>query len=767
MAKALKTIGAIAGVVALVPSPIQPFAQAIAVAATVGAAVLAKPPPARGSVSQIIIAPDAPTPYVMGEGYFGGVLRHDTAYGATLKKVVNPYRFMATVYSTGGPVDSISPRVDFLPPGAWYSGFLFADVQTGATPESNALAPQWAGAPGWPASAKLSGQAAIGWSFLFDREGKRFASGVPLLGAEGRWVKCYDPRLDSTQPGGAGAHRAGVEATYAWTANPALHAGTYALGRFQNGKRVFGMGLPAAAIDWLDVMAWANVCDANSWRMFGVVFEPGDRWANLKDICLAGGAVPVPGAKLAFSYSAPKVVLDTITEADLIDVPASVTAMQSFRDRINTVTPKYRSPLHNWEMIDADPVVNATFLAEDGEEKRQAWPFNFVRDANQAAQLAAYKIFDSRELSAITLPCHPRVRNYRPGDCLQLDIPKLALDTPAVIVGRTINPATLEVTLELIGETVAKHAWALGQTAVPPPSPALSQDAALRDDVGSILTTYPDGTPISDLQPAEAGSDVTKAIQGVAVVDVQYTFDGTVKAAQFPLGKTYKLVTSTGVEVTSGVTWAVSTTLGGWSGAAPTITGAGSGQLSISSGPNSASAQLRLTATFAGRQYASTIEVRQKLDDPPIPVSGGSTTATGPVSGTITSSGAWVNVTGELQASTGPGITNFDLTLANASLTPLNVQTAPIGSANFQLQALWWDGATWQTVGAVADSNPDPEVIDEGGFSSSTNGSVTCNRQKTGLTGSTTYKFKWQGRYTSGAAFSASISGTASIEGGT
>ncbi|MFG5445095.1 hypothetical protein ACFJZM_13600, partial [Enterococcus faecalis] len=84
----------------------------------------------------------------------------------------------------------------------------------GECPESTALAPQWAGATGWGSTSKLSGQAAIGWSFLFDKEGKRFASGLPQLGAYGQWVKVYDPRLDSTFPGGSGSHRVDDETTW-------------------------------------------------------------------------------------------------------------------------------------------------------------------------------------------------------------------------------------------------------------------------------------------------------------------------------------------------------------------------------------------------------------------------------------------------------------------------------------------------------------------------------------------------------------------------
>lgn len=461
-------------------------ASVVSAAASLGAQALTKPPNARGSVSQVLIQPDAPTPYVMGEGLFAGVLRHDVGYGPTLDKVPNPYRFMAIVYSLG-PVESISPRVDFAPVSGWFNGFLFTDVQTGQQPEPDALSPQWSGAPGWSAAHKLSGLAAIGWSFLFDKKGKRFASGIPPLAAEGKWVKIYDPRKDDTQPGGVGSHRLGDESTYEWSENPALHAAMYAYGRYQNGKRVFGIGLPADGIDWLTVIAWANVCDANAWTIFGVIYEPADRWVNLKDICYAGGAEPVPGGKLTFKYAAPRVALDTITIHDLTDDSRSLTAMQPYKDRLNTVIPKYRSAAHNWELVDAEPVVNDSFLADDGEEKRDVWPFNFVKKVDQAAELAAYRLFDTREIAPITLPCKPRMRYYLPGDCLHVTLEDMDLDTDAVVLSRDIEPVTMKVTLTLMGETPAKHAFCLGRTGVAPPTPALGQTAQDRDELAAEI----------------------------------------------------------------------------------------------------------------------------------------------------------------------------------------------------------------------------------------------------------------------------------------
>lgn len=525
MSKALKVIGTIAGAVALVATGVGAFAGAafaasatgatvaavatyaglVAGVAGIGAALLQKAPPARGSVSQVVIQADAPSPYVMGEGLFAGIVRHDTAYGPTLNKVPNPYRFIAALYCVAGPIHSITPYVDQGPVSSWYSGFLYTDTQLGATPEADALSPQWSGAPGWGASSKLSGKAAIGWSFKFDKDGKRFASGLPAISAYGKWVKVYDPRKDSTFPGGSGSHRIGVESTYEWSENPALHAGTYAFGRYQNAKRVMGVGLPKEAINWNAIAGWANVCDLNEWSIFGVVYEPGDRWANMRDICFAGGAEPVfSGGVLSFRYSAPKVPLDTITEVDLIDDNASVTAMASWRDRINSVVPKYRSPAHNWELIPASPVTVSSYVTEDGEIKSEEIPFNFVKKADQAEQLAAYRLVDGRELQPITITCGPRLFAYRPGECLHLTLPSLSLDTDAVILRRDFDPARMTVTFTLIGETPEKHDFALGKTGTAPATPALKQTGEERDELSSTVVIGVDGI---DGAPGAPGAD--------------------------------------------------------------------------------------------------------------------------------------------------------------------------------------------------------------------------------------------------------------------
>jgi hypothetical protein len=521
MSKVFKVVGTIAGIAALVAGTIATAgigtAAFAAVAGTVaaGAGIVssvsmlaaqatAKKPPAQGSLTQILILSSSPTPYLIGETYFGGVMRHDVGYGGKVSKVQNPYRQMPVVYSGCGPVQGLVgmyadfQQVPFSGAAAtgYYSGFMYRSVQLGATPEASALAPQWPGMPGWSGAHKLSGKAAILWGVKFDKEGEIFAGGVPQLGAIWQGVKVYDPRLDSTRPGGSGAHRITNEATWSYSQNPALHALTYAYGRYRSGKKIFGIGLPADSILIGNFTAWANVCDANSWRVGGIIFEPGDRWANLKRIMAAGSAEPIfAGGALSVKYDAPRVSLVTITGEDIVDADCSVRAMQTWRERFNTIVPKYRSAVHKWDYVESTAIVGAGYLAEDGEEKIDTYQIDLCQNKDQAAQLAAYRLVNGREISPINITLKPQFRFFRPGDMVTINEPELGLiNQDCVILRRSVDPQSFTVTFTLMSETAAKHDFALGRTGTAPPTPTLTSS---EDKDNTAQTNQPGGSAVN------------------------------------------------------------------------------------------------------------------------------------------------------------------------------------------------------------------------------------------------------------------------------
>lgn len=515
MSKVLKVVGTIAGVAALVAGTIATagvgtaaFAAAAGSVATYaglasGIAMLAsqataKKPAAQGSVTQITIAANSETPYLIGETYFGGVMRHDVGYGGKVGKVQNPYRGMVIVYSGCGPVQGLVQQyADFIAvpfsgdaATGYYAGFMYRDTQLGASPEASALTPQWPSMPGWGASHKLSGKAAILWGLKFDKDGKIYTSGVPQLGAVWQGVMAYDPTADSTRPGGSGTQRIDDETTWEYSENPRDHALSYIYGRRVSGKKIFGIGLAEDAIDIAAFTAWGNVCEANGWKVGGVIFEPGDRWANLKRIMAAGSAEPIfAGGVLSVKYDAPRVSLVTITPDNYADGPMRTKGMQSWRDRINTIVPKYRSGDHKWEYVESAAVTDAGYLAEDGEEKTDTYQIDLCQDKDQAAQLAAYRLVNGREMFPIERNLKPEFRFYRPGDMVTIDDPEGGLsEQDCVIVRRSVDPQTLAVRVVLMSETTAKHDFALGKTGTAPPTPTLL-DPADRDDVAGVNTS--------------------------------------------------------------------------------------------------------------------------------------------------------------------------------------------------------------------------------------------------------------------------------------
>lgn len=84
-----------------------------------------------------------------------------------------------------------------------------------------------------------------------------FPQGRPTLTALFRGAKLYDPRKDSTVPGGSGSHRWANPSTWEWSRNPALQVLRYATWEF-------GMAIPVQDVSMADVIEAANACDVQT-----------------------------------------------------------------------------------------------------------------------------------------------------------------------------------------------------------------------------------------------------------------------------------------------------------------------------------------------------------------------------------------------------------------------------------------------------------------------------------------------------------------------
>ena len=512
MAKVLRTAALVVGAVALVATGVGAVgaiaagtsiaagiagasiagisAATLGFAATVlglGASLLAKKPSASitGSPESFAADPKGLIPYLIGRAAISGNIVFRRAWDSA-SKGDNDRQAFVVILSGAGPIESIeSFSVDnvtttFDTSGqatGTYADFMWQTTALGACPESAPIGfGTGAGTPpGWTSAHKLSGYAKATWTLRFDTKAKHYQNGVPKPQWVAKGVKVYDPRLDSTYPGGSGPQRANDETTWAWGENPYLHGLAWVIGRHQNGQRVFGIGAPLAGIDVAAFVEGANIADVNGWKVGGVVYSGDSKWDTLKKMLQAGMGEPLAlGAKISCFVNAPRVSLATITVGDIVG-DASVTATQPRRDRINTVVPSYTQPANQWQFLPGTPVTVDAYVTADGGKRSKEIPYPLIQVDAQAAVAARYDIENAREFGPISLPLKPRWIGYKPGDCVTANVPELGLNAqPILLLNRDLDPGTAVPTFTARSETAGKHAFALGQVSVPPPTPSVT-----------------------------------------------------------------------------------------------------------------------------------------------------------------------------------------------------------------------------------------------------------------------------------------------------
>ncbi|PXA93990.1 hypothetical protein DMC47_21380, partial [Nostoc sp. 3335mG] len=437
-----------------------------------------------GNATKFKIDKDAGIPIVFGRTYVGGNVIHRQYYDDPGSRMKNQRESWVTVLSLG-PVKSIGPLlidkkpVYFTGAGAAmgdFAGNTWLDTQLGACPEPRALQGPTGPFPGWNGTSKLSGKAADLWTLDFDSKGKKFPTGVPQRGrvVEGRFA--YDPRLDSTYPGGSGPCRVDDPTTHVYTENPWLQAITFAYGYYQNGHLVAGGGLAITGIELAPFVQAANTADLNNWVAGGVVYTTADDdWDIMKMLAQAGGGdVYSVGGLLTCTHAAPRVSIGTITSDDIIgDVVAPSTA--SMRVRRNAIIPRVRLEEQGWEVVPLTSVTVPEYAVIDRATRPKETEYPLIQSAKQAGQIAMYEMLDSRELEPISLPCKLPLIGFRPGDCVTLDIPEANLvGRDVVLRERELDMATFGVTFVARSEDPAKHPFALGTSPTPPRTPDLS-----------------------------------------------------------------------------------------------------------------------------------------------------------------------------------------------------------------------------------------------------------------------------------------------------
>ena len=436
-----------------------------------------------GSQVDLQADPNAGIPLMLGRSGTAGKVLHANTSGSANKNAALYYLLALT----GGPLGGFESLTasDFLvtlagdtvTAPAQYAGSMFRRTTPGQKPDPGAYYPggvQPAWIPEWTDAHRLSGVACAWLTFSYNT--KAYPSGMPKPMFVLRGPPVYDPRADSTYPGGSGPQRWNDETTWglAGNENPFLQGLAWVIGRHDGGKLSFGIGAPIDGIDVASFVEGANVCDANDWKVGGEVLSSDRKWDCLTTILQAGGGEPLKlGGLIAAHVRAPRVVLGTVVGRDLVDA-ASITGTKRRRDRLNQIIPSYRSEDHGWELVPADPVFVNEYIAADGGLRSKEGSYPLVQQVAQVAQLATYDILDAREFEPIVLPLGPRWQAIRPGDCILIDEPEFGMTgQPVIVQTREFDLLTGRVTLTCRSETAGKHDYALGKTTAPPPIPGL------------------------------------------------------------------------------------------------------------------------------------------------------------------------------------------------------------------------------------------------------------------------------------------------------
>ncbi|MGE4321918.1 MAG: hypothetical protein AB7E60_02690 [Sphingobium sp.] len=466
-------------------------------------AITAKRPSVSGVQTSWSADPDAAISICLGRTIAAGEIRYRKQHGNK-----NKWDTIASVLSGCGPIEAIHQTYMEKEPIVFSGGLdgvyridghdrIWQRTQRGQCPEPAYLAPLVGAPPAWTPAHKLSGYAAVLNTFQYDGTGDHTLTSTPRMNWLISGVRHYDPRLDSSFPGGSGPCRWDDESTWVFSENPWIQGLSFAIGWHQGPARVRvgGVGMHITAIDVQSFVEAANIADANGWKSGGRISMGDDKWESLKAICQAGGGEPIRnGAILSCYINAPRVPIATIGIGDLIGTAEASTA-QTIRDRVNGITPRYTSEDHFWEQVPAGTVVNPDYLAADARERTKMVDYPMVQCAagetpDQVAQLAAYDIANAREAGPIVMPLKLRWLGYRPGDCLAFeDNPQFGrlAGKDAIIIKRAIDPSTAAVTLTLRTEDPAKHGWALSRVGVP--APTTDSSRPIVDEAGSFDAT--------------------------------------------------------------------------------------------------------------------------------------------------------------------------------------------------------------------------------------------------------------------------------------
>ena len=320
---------------------------------------------------------------------------------------------------------------------------------------------------------------------------------------KGKGAKIYDPRLDSTVPGGSGSQRANDQTTWGtsqsgYRDNPALQLLWFLLGWKIGGKLSVGCGVPPARIDLASFITAANICDEAitlaaggtqpRYRTGGVASDSDQRMEIIQIFLSAmNGTLRDSGGKLAVVCMKNDLASPVLEFSD-DDIIGDFTWNQTrgLDESFNAIHGKYTDPSNNslYQAVEY-PVQSLTSI--DGIERMQTFDLPFVQEGRRAQRIAKQVLQRAQYKGIFSATFNMKALGCSVGNCVWIDFEPLGwANKPFRVLSQGISNTGL-VPMTLIEENAAIYAWDASETALITPVAPTVYDPANSPYILAIL----------------------------------------------------------------------------------------------------------------------------------------------------------------------------------------------------------------------------------------------------------------------------------------
>ena len=370
-----------------------------------------------------------------------------------------------------------------------YSGYLTIATRTEGT-SANTIAINGGGT--WGSTRRLTGCAYV--HLRIKRTGTTNIAESPLVNGlpsrvtiRGNGALLYDPRKDSTVPGGSGTHRANDQSTWGSytdaddTDNPALQLLWWLLGWKINGVLSVGCGVPAARIDLESFITAANICDENitlaaggtqkRYRTSGTATDADDRMGIINAfLACMNGTLRDNDGKLTLTVmkndlATPILAFD---DNDILD-SFEWNQTRGLTETYNIVRGRYVDPSDNslYQLVDYPEV---RLDSPDGIERVMTLDLPYVEEGRRAQRIAKQVLQRNQYRGMFSATFTAKAMGCQVGDVVTITFGPLGWENKLFRVVSQQIDFTGKVPLALVEENASIYAWDAEEQAVVTPT---------------------------------------------------------------------------------------------------------------------------------------------------------------------------------------------------------------------------------------------------------------------------------------------------------